>query len=121
MTEDKPLRLEEYLARQIGSDASTSLPFREALALYRETRTRDAQQPYSGPDLELSPVQVRPASVGDGYEAELRADRLNSGDGGYWISVVGWGSTEAEARASLEVALGNLIRDAEDLIAREQG
>jgi len=74
--EGKPLSLQEYLARQIGSDASRVL-FCEALALPTDARGR---QPYSGPDLELPPVQVRSASVGDGFEAELRADHLMSGD-----------------------------------------
>jgi len=110
MAEDAPISLEEYLARQLGSDVVSSLPFREALACYRALHGK--RRPYTGPAFELSPVAIRPARVGEGFEAELRGDSLINGEGGYWISIVGWGGTEDEARASLGVALVNLIEDA---------
>lgn len=40
-----------------------------------------------------------------GFEAELRGDILNSGDNGCWVSLVGWGPTEAIALANLKAAL----------------
>ena len=86
---------------------------------------RDVRQPYRGPALEISPVEVRPATVGEAYEAELRfeaelrGDSLISGDGGYWISVVGWGNTEDQAQASLSTALDDLRQNVKAITADE--
>jgi hypothetical protein len=40
-----------------------------------------------------------------GFEAEIRFDRLISGDNGCWVSIVGWGPTEGVALANLKTAL----------------
>lgn len=55
--------------------------------------------------MEWSKVEIRPAGIGDGVEAEIRGDHLINGDNGCWISIVGWGSTEADARANLRTAI----------------
>jgi hypothetical protein len=59
--------------------------------------------------MEITDVEVRRIDHG-GFEAEKRGDFLDSGDNGYWISVVGWGPTEDVARANLESALAKLHR-----------
>lgn len=43
-----------------------------------------------------------------GFEAELRWDRLISGDRGCWVSVIGWGVTEQKSREGLATALDSL-------------
>lgn len=80
--------------------------------LHPKSRGDDAAvEPYAalGPhcgQMEMSLVEIRQS--GNGFEAELRGDAPLSGDHGYWVSAVGWGQTEAEARASLASALRNL-------------
>lgn len=59
--------------------------------------------------MEKSEVEIRPKL--DGIEAEQRWDCV-SGDGGYFISVVGWGGTEEAARANLAKALERCAVDA---------
>lgn len=81
------------------------------LTKYRRDREMGPRRPYLGPAVEVGEVEVRPAREGSGVEAEVRGNVLINGDGGYWISVVGWGGTEAEARASLKVAINNLGAD----------
>lgn len=102
MTEEKPTKREE--GDQLG----------------------DVRQPYRGPALEISPVEVRPATSGEGFEAEmrfeaeLRGDSVISGDGGYWISIVGWGNTEEQAQASLSTALDDLRQNVKAMTADEE-
>jgi len=81
------------------------------LTRYRREREMGPRRPYLGPAVEVGEVEVRPSRAGSGVEAEVSAYVLINGDGGYWISVVGWGGTEAEARASLKVALDNIGDD----------
>jgi hypothetical protein len=56
-----------------------------------------ARGPHCG-QMEMSPVEIR-QSARSGFEAELRGDAPLSGEHGYWVSVVGWGPTEAQALA----------------------
>ena len=56
--------------------------------------------------MELSDIEIRDDPFG-GVMAEVRADWV-AGDRGCWISVVGWGATEAVARSSLKRALDAL-------------
>lgn len=80
------------------------------LADYRERREIGRMRPYTGPAIEVSNVEIRKASSGNTFEAALRGDALIGGDSGYWVMVVGWGGTEAEARASLKSAIDGLPR-----------
>jgi hypothetical protein len=59
--------------------------------------------------MEISDVEIRRTERG-GFEAEKRGDFLNSGDDGYFVSVVGWGPTEDAARANLKAALDEIQR-----------
>lgn len=53
--------------------------------------------------MEISDIAIRPG-IGESIEAELRGD-APSGDRGYYVSIVGWGGTEDEARGQIEAAL----------------
>ena len=55
--------------------------------------------------MEWGEIQIRQTGARGGYEAEVRGDMLNSGDNGCWVSIVGWGPTEAVARANLHAAM----------------
>jgi len=78
---------------------------------YTERKAYAASGPHCG-QMEMSAVVIR--QTDRGYEAALRGDAPLSGDHGYWVSVIGWGQSEAEARASLAAALDNLRRNAGD-------
>lgn len=57
--------------------------------------------------MEWNDVEVR--QMGNGrVEAELRGDYLIDGNRGCWVSIVGRGPTEEDARASLNVAIADL-------------
>jgi hypothetical protein len=57
--------------------------------------------------MELSGILIRQTEK-SGFEAEFRGDYLINGDNGCWISIVGWGATEADARRHLRVALDEM-------------
>ena len=63
--------------------------------------------------MEMSPVEIRQSGQ-SGFEAELRGDAPMSGDRVYWV-----GPTEAEARANLTAALGDLQRNIADFVRNE--
>lgn len=56
--------------------------------------------------MQWSQIETRETEQ-SGFEAELRGDKLMSGDNGCWISIVGWGATEAQARENLRAALAD--------------
>jgi len=63
--------------------------------------------------VELAEIEVKPG-IGSSIEAELRAD-VAFGDKGYWLTIGGWGGTEAEARAQIEAAMQALRLSAEKI------
>lgn len=63
--------------------------------------------------MELSEIRVT-AGRGGAVLAELRADSP-WGDRGYWITIGGWGGTEAEAREQIDAALNALNLNVEQI------
>lgn len=55
--------------------------------------------------MEWSKIEIRRATVGEGYVAELRGDYVVNGENGCWVTFTGWGPDEKSARESLKIAI----------------